>query len=180
MAHWMFARASGRHVFSDPGLSKTHWIRSFVKQLEGLSCEVQIEDERVRADLEGAYVWPKVVLSKSYVIRVNGSEVRISNEALYWHEADVLIVPDGESSGLGVRQVSDFIGENDHWHEEDQEHDQHALEDLIRLLRATDPLTTLDSLLSELHLERYPALVGKTFRLQVGKEPKQRVLELVE
>jgi hypothetical protein len=180
MAHWMFARACGWHVFGEPGLSKTHWIRLFVKPLEGLSCEVRIEEERVRAALEGTFVWPTVVMCKSYVIRLNGAEVRIANEALYWHEQDVLIVPDGESSGLGVRQVSSFIGENDHWHEEDQEHDQQALEDLIRLLRATDPLTTLDSLLSELHLERYPALWGKTFRLQVAKDAQQRVLELLK
>ena len=180
MAYWMFARACGWHVFGDPGLSKAHWIRPFVKPLEDLPCEVRIEEERVRADLEGAFVWPTVVMCKSYVIRQNGAEVRITDEALYWHEEDVLIVPDGESTGLGVRQVSSFIGENDHWHDDDLEHDQQALEDLIRLLRATDPIKTLDSLLSELHLERYPALWGKTFRLQVAKEPKQRVLELLK
>jgi hypothetical protein len=180
VAHWMFVRNRGWHVFSDPGLSDAHWIQPLVKPLGDTPCEVVIEDEWMAAHLDGAFVWLPVVMCKSYVIRLDGAAVRISDDALYWHEADVLIVPDGESSGLGVRQVSDFIGENDHWHEDDQEHDQQALEDLIRLLRATDPITALDSLLSDLHLERYPALVGKTFRLQVGKEPKQRVLELVE
>jgi hypothetical protein len=180
VAYWMFARARGWLVFNDPGLGDRHWILPFVRKLEEMPCEVQIEDERVRADLDGAFVWPSVVLCKSYVIRLAGEEVRIADEAMYWHEEDLLIVPDGESSSVGVRQVSSFIGENDHWHDDDQEHDEQALEDLIRLLRATDPLTALNSLLGELHLERYPTLWGKTFKLQIAKEREQHVLELIE
>lgn len=79
-----------------------------------------------------------------------------------------------------MRQVSSYIDDHDQWQENEQEHDENALEDLIRLLRATDPLGALESLLDELHLERYPTLQGKTFKLKVGKAADDRVLEWVE
>ena len=180
VAHWMFARARGWVVFNDPGLSDRHWIKPFVRELASEPCEMAIEGEGVRADLEGQWIWPTVVLCDAYVIRWNGEEVRITDDALYWTEEQLILVPPGESSGLAVRQVSDFIDGNDQWQENEQEHDENALADLIRLLRATDPLGALNSLLDDLHLERYPTLRGKTFRLKVGQAADERELALVE
>ena len=46
--------------------------------------------------------------------------------------------------------------------------DRDALADLIRRLRSVDPVQTLDSLLQELRLGRYPLLHGKAFQVTVG------------
>jgi hypothetical protein len=180
VAHWMFARARGWVVFDDPGLSDRHWIKPFVSELEQAPCEVVIEGEGVRAELDGQWIWAKVVLCAAYGIRWNGKDVRITDAALYWHEQQLIIVPQGESSGRAARQVSDFIDGNNQWRESEQEHDQDALADLIRLLRATDPLGALQSLLADLPLERYPTLRGKTFRLKVGQAADERELALVD
>ena len=180
LAHWMFARARGWVVFNDPGLSKQHWIKPFVRALESEPCEMAIEGEGARADLEGRWIWSSVVLCDAYVIRWGGEEVRITDDALYWTDGQLILVPRGESSGQAARQVSDFLGEYDHFHEDHLEHDEQALADLIRLLRATDPVGTLTSLLVDLHLERYPTLRGKTFKLKVGQAADDRELALVE
>jgi hypothetical protein len=50
----------------------------------------------------------------------------------------------------------------------DLDADRDALADLIRRLRSVDPVQTLDSLLQELRLGRYPLLHGKAFQVTVG------------
>jgi hypothetical protein len=180
VAHWMFARARGWVVFNDPGLSDGHWINPFVRELEEVPCEVVIEGEGVRAELDGQWIWANVVLCAAYGIVWDGEDVRITDAALYWPEQQLIVVPQGESSGRAARQVSDFIDSNNQWQESQQEHDQDALADLIRLLRATDPLDALQSLLADLHLERYPTLHGKTFRLKVGQAGDDCKLALVD
>jgi hypothetical protein len=48
------------------------------------------------------------------------------------------------------------------------EADRDALADFIRHLRSTDPAATLNSLLLQLQLEKYPLLHGCSFKLAVG------------
>jgi hypothetical protein len=67
-----------------------------------------------------------------------------------------------------VRQASSFIDENDQFLASDLDADRDALADLIRRLRSVDPVQTLDSLLQELRLGRYPLLHGKAFQVTVG------------
>jgi hypothetical protein len=81
---------------------------------------------------------------------------------------DVLYIPAGETSGEAVRQASSFIDENDQFLASDLDADRDALADFIRRLRSVDPVQTLDSLLQELRLGRYPLLHGKAFQVTVG------------
>ncbi len=50
----------------------------------------------------------------------------------------------------------------------------------VRRLRSVDPKDTLDSLLQELKLEKYPLLHGRTFRLTVGPVSLGHSVELVD
>lgn len=95
VAHWMFARARGWVVFNDPGLSKQHWIKPFVKALESEPCEIAIEGEGARADLDGQWICPTVMLCDAYVVCWKGEAVRITDEALYWTEEQLILVPPG-------------------------------------------------------------------------------------
>jgi hypothetical protein len=67
-----------------------------------------------------------------------------------------------------VEQLSSFTDEHDQFLDADRDADRDALADLLRLLRAVDPVQTLDSLLQSLRLGKYPLLHGKTFQLTVG------------
>ena len=79
-----------------------------------------------------------------------------------------MYIPAGETSGEPVRQVSSFMDENDQFQGSDLDADRDALADLIRRLRSVDPVQTLDSLLQELRLGKYPLLHGKAFQVSVG------------
>lgn len=81
---------------------------------------------------------------------------------------------------LARLQASNFIDSHEHFHEEDQEADVDALEELIRRHRAIDPKLTLRSMLEDLKLERYPVLRGKAFRLAVGQTAQDLVLESLD
>jgi len=57
--------------------------------------------------------------------------------------------------------------------------DRNALADLIRRLRSVDPKATLDSLLQELKLEKYPLLRGRSFRPTVGHSHDGHVVDVM-
>ena len=80
----------------------------------------------------------------------------------------MIYIPKGETSGRAVRQASSFVDENEQFMSSDLDADWDALADLIRRLRSVDPVQTLDSLLQELGLGKYPLLRGKTFEVTVG------------
>ena len=107
-----------------------------------------------------------MILCEAVRIRVGDDMVEIVDQGVC-HE-DVLYIPAGETSGEPVRQVSSFMDENDQFQGSDLDADRDALADLIRRLRSVDPVQTLDSLLQELRLGKYPLLHGKAFQVSVG------------
>ena len=127
---------------------------------------VEAVSEQIRVQLEGRWVWPTVILCDSVILRSTKDVAEITDAGVC-HE-DILYIPAGETSGQPVRQASSFIDENDQFLAADLDADRAALADLIRRLRSVDPVQTLDSLLQELRLGRYPLLHGKAFQVTVG------------
>lgn len=165
-ARWMLARAKGYLVFDWMGLHADHWAQRHVRHLEDEPVQVEAVSEQIRTVLEGRWVWPNVILSEAFRVRVGDDVAEITNEGVC-HQGD-LYIPAGESSGAPVRQLSSFTDEHDQFLDSDLDADRDALADLIRRLRSVDPVQTLDSLLQELRLGNYPLLHGKTFQLTVG------------
>ena len=133
----------------------------------------------MRTRLEGRWIWPHVALCESYAISLGDEQVTIRDEALFWGNEEVILVPAGEWRGRGVLQCSSFIDADDHFHDDLREADCDALLVLIRRLRATDPVEAVQSLVGQLNLEKYSLLHGKTFRLTVGPASGQHAVELV-
>jgi hypothetical protein len=175
---WMFARATGCLLFNLGGLHHEHWVQAHVRYLDDEAIAVEPLAERVRCRLEGRWVWPDVVLCAAVRVGVGADTVDITDAGV--HDDGVLHIPDGEWSGQAVRQASSFTDENEQFMESDLDADRDALADLIRRLRSVDPKNTLDSLLGELKLERYPVLHGRQFRLSVGAEPNGHAVELAD
>ena len=165
-ARWMLARAKGFLIFDWIGLSSEHWAWRHVRFLDNETVQVEAVSEQIRVQLEGRWVWPTVILCDSVVLR-SAKDVAEITDAGVCHE-DVIYIPMGETSGEPVRQASSFIDENDQFMSSDLDADRDALADLIRRLRSVDPVQTLDSLLQELGLGKYPLLRGKTFEVTVG------------
>ncbi|MBN9423915.1 MAG: ATPase [Candidatus Accumulibacter sp. 66-26] len=165
-ARWMLARAKGFLIFDWIGLSSEHWAWRHVRFLDQETVRVEAVSEQIRVQLEGRWVWPTVILCDSVILR-SAKEVAEITDAGVCHE-DVIYIPMGEMSGQPVRQASSFIDENEQFMSSDLDADRDALADLIRRLRSVDPVQTLDSLLQDLGLGKYPLLRGKTFEVTVG------------
>lgn len=165
-AHWMLARAKGYLIFDWLGLHLEHWALRHVRMLENKPAQVEAVSEQVRVQMEGRWVWPTLILCEAVLIRIEGDVVEITDAGVC--HKDVLYIPAGETSGEAVRQASSFIDENDQFLESDLHADREVLADLIRRLRSVDPVQTLDSLLRELGLGKYPLLHGKAFQVTVG------------
>jgi hypothetical protein len=179
MALWMFAKAKGWVVFQPVGLHAEHWISRHVSFPEASEVEVRVTGETIRTRLDGRWIWPHVSLCESYAISLGGEQVTIRDEALFWANEEVILVPAGEWHGRGVLQCSSFIDTDDHLHDDLRLADCDALLVLIRRLRATDPVEAVQSLVGQLNLEKYSLLHGKTFRLKVGPASGQHAVELV-
>ena len=175
-AAWMFAREMGYVVFSSC-LHPDHWVQPYVRAIEEDAVFVDAIGEHCRATLEGRWVCETVVLCKAVALTMGEGRVEIIDNGVY-HDGS-LFIPDGEFSGEPVRQVSDFIDEHDQFLDDHCAADCEALADLIRRLRSRDPKATLDSLLQELKLEKYPLLKGRTFRLKVGHDRSEHAVELL-
>jgi hypothetical protein len=180
LPHWMYARERSLTVFNSVRLSDRHWVHPYVRALCDEKCQVEVLGEAVRETFAGSLISPEIAICEAYAICVGEDRVVVHDEAMYWHEANVILVPENECSGEAVRQVSDYIDSNDHWHNEEEQADEGALRNLIRLLRAKDPKQALESLLADLNLEKYPSLRGKVFTLKVGPSPDRHEIELLE
>ena len=163
---WMMARARGWLVFDWIGVHADHWVMRHVRFLEEEGQRVTPVGEKLRTALEGRWVWPTVILCEKVRLRVGDDETLVSDAGVC-HDGN-LYIPDGETTGAPVEQLSSFTDEHDQFLDADRDADRDALADLLRLLRAVDPVQTLDSLLQSLRLGKYPLLHGKTFQLTVG------------
>ena len=165
-ARWMLVRARGWMVFDWIGVHADHWAMPHVRFLEEEGQRVTPVGEKLRTALEGRWVWPTVILCEKVRVCVGDDEALVADAGVC-HDGN-LYIPDGETTGAPVEQLSSFTDEHDQFLDADRDADRDALADLLRLLRAVDPVQTLDSLLQSLRLGKYPLLHGKTFQLTVG------------
>lgn len=166
-ARWMLAQAEDHLVFEWFGLHADHWVQQHVRFLEDEPVELEAVVEQTRTVLEGRWIWPTVILCDAVRIKVGADMAEIVDAGVY-HDG-CLYIPAGEASGDPVRQASTFTDEHDQFLESDVEADREALADLIRHLRSVDPVQTLDALVQELKLGKYPLLHGRRFQLTVGE-----------
>jgi len=173
----MVARAKGFVVFSPYLLGPAHWAQAHVRYLDDAPVTVEPIDAQASTTLEGRWIWPEVVLCRSVRVTVGEDSVDVADAGVY--SDGTLYIPEGDTTGRAVRQASDFIDANEQFREDDLEADREALADLIRLLRSVDARDTLSSLLRDVHLEKFPLLHGKAFRVTVGQGAGEHAIELI-
>jgi hypothetical protein len=166
IGHWMLARHKQWLVTHAYLLDAGHWLRKHVRYIDDETLQIEAESETARATLEGRWAQPLVIMCRSVRIRMGDHQVEIVNEAVC-RDGD-LLVPEGEESGRAVRQLCDFCEEDDRYRDDDMQADSDTLADLILRLRYTDPVSTLNSLLTDLRLGKYPLLHGRQFAVCVG------------
>lgn len=176
LPHWMYSRARDYLVLSKL-VGARHWLRDHMQSLDEEEATVEIIGEVCRTDFEGRWIWSPVVLCEKYAVTINDERVEIDNEGLF-HDS-LILIPCHESSGEVCHQVSSYVDDYYGFREDELHSDMLTLSDLIRRLRAVDAKATLESMIVELHLEKYPLLQGKTFQLVVGGTQHEHRVALV-
>lgn len=183
LAHWMFARHRGDVVVQAYALSKDHWARSHVSNMEDekvvvSSVQASPSSPCLTARFEGRWIDVPVQLCERVSIRLGREAIEIADEAVW--DGRTLFVPAAESSGFAVQQVSGYTDADDHFCEQDRDADCDALADLIARLRYTDPCEAFKSCLGELALRNLPLVCGRTYLLRVDDAGQVGSVELVE
>ena len=101
------------------------------------------------------------------------TRVVIRDDAVYRSGDNTILVPENESSGQAVRQVSNYVDRKGDWCEADERADAAALAEAIALLRSTNPAGAFLRLIAEARPERYPSLRGRRFTVEVGETPQR-------
>lgn len=179
MAHWMAARHQGYVIVRTYGLSEQHWVHAHVRHLEEDEVVVAAIDAGPTAMFEGRWIDACVRLCERVAIRLDGEPcVEIADEAVW--DGQTLFVPQAESSGAGVRQVSSYVDCNDHFVGDCFDADSDALATLIARLRYTDPRDALLSCLGELDLHQLPLVCGRDYLVRIDQRGQIESVDLVE
>ena len=110
-----------------------------MRELEEESASVETVNPGLRTTLKGRRIEVGVLACEAVEIRVGGDCVVIRDDAVYRPVDNTLLVPEGEFSGQGVRQVSSYVDGSGDWCEADERADVAALADAIALLRSPNP-----------------------------------------
>jgi len=168
---WMYARERAYLVVSPSALDGEHWVHTHVRELEEEEMSIETVNPGLRTTFRGRRIEVSVLTCEAVEIRVGGDRVVVREDAVYRPADNALLVPEGEISGKGVRQVSDYVDANGDWCEAEERADSAALADAIALLRSPNPAGAFLRLIAEARPERYPGLRGKRFRVEVGDTP---------
>jgi len=168
-ARWMYARERGFLVFDGWALAPEHWAYPYVRILDEEPISVEAVNPGPRTSFIGRRIEATVLACEAVEIRVGNDRVVIRDDAVYRPGDNTILVPEGESLGQAVRQVSSYVDANGDWCEADERADTAALAEAIALLRSTNPAGAFLRLIAEARPERYPSLRGKRFTVEVGE-----------
>jgi hypothetical protein len=126
----------------------------------------------------GRRIEATVLACEAVEVGVGDDRVVIRDDAVYRSGDNTILVPENESSGKAVRQVSNYLDRKGDWCEADECADAAALAEAITLLRSTNPAGAFLRLIAANRFdqnapERYPSLRGKRFTVEVGETPHE-------
>jgi hypothetical protein len=86
-----------------------------------------------------------------------------------------ILIPERETSGRVVHQVQDFMDENDQYQEHEANEEEALMQTFILAHRSETPEAMLAAVLQSARLRDYPALEGRSYRVQIGAGGTVRV-----
>ncbi|WP_298435761.1 ATP-binding protein [Ottowia sp.] len=176
-AQWMLARAMGYLVVDANQLHHGHWVHSHILDMDEQQLEVSATGRAITSSFVTDWIKAEVFLCDTVTVRLGDDAVTLMDEGLY--HAGTLYIPGGEFTGRVVRQCASYVDCRDRYCENDKDADMSALERLVCLLRMTDPVEAMRSLLRDSQSTRYPCLHGQSFHVRIEKDPNAHTVELV-
>ncbi len=170
---WMYARERAMLVFDEWSLAPGHWAHGYVRMLDEEPVSVEAVNPGPRSSLVGRRIEATVLACEAVEVGVGDDRVVIRDDAVYRSGDNTILVPENESSGKAVRQVSNYLDRKGDWCEADECADAAALAEAIALLRSNNPAGAFLRLIAEARPERYPSLRGRRFTVEVGETPHE-------
>lgn len=176
LLHWQYAKARDLVLVDTTALGISHWVKRHVRNLSREDFSIVARGVSHSVEFTGRWINPIVTFCEAVVVKHGDDTVELLDSPVF--SGGVVYYPAQAVGGDVVRQVSDYEDEYERRHDSDCEADEEAFADFVRRTRSDDPISTLLSLMSELSLERYPRLSGKSFRIAVGDSPEGHTVQL--
>ena len=166
--HWMLAREKGWLAVNGRQLDAGHWVQEHILTIEDEDAEVFAEGAHGQGHVQGSWVSAKCTLCKSVRIKIGDHEVVITDDGVA--DGEDLLIPDGEHSGLSVRQLCTFVDEFDVHRDDVAEEDERALRIELRNRRVADPQEAMQALLGHVPFSTCPAVHGRRYIVHVSSD----------
>ena len=180
---WVFAWKADYTLIDADFLDAEHWVHRHVKDLDGAELNLEVVSPGKAVPFEpGRWLWGRTVrFCKGYRITMAEETVEITDAGLYHcsgedaEENGEILIPERETSGRVVHQVQDFMDENDQYQEHEADEEEALMQTFILAHRSETPEAMLAAVLESARLRDYPALAGRSYRVQIGKEGRVTV-----
>lgn len=174
---WVFAWKAGYTLIDADFLDAGHWVHRYVKDLEGAQFVLELVAPGKAVPFEpGRWLWGRTVrFCKGYRITMAEETVEITDAGLYHcsgedaEENGEILIPERETSGRVVHQVQDFMDENDQYQEHEAEEEEALMQTFVLAHRSETPEAMFAAVLQTARLRDYPALAGRSYRVQIGR-----------
>ena len=171
---WMFLYAKKAMMLKMP-LPEGHWANPHLVDLTADGVEIELIEPGKVGTFSGRYICQtEVQLCAAYkLISPKAGEVVIEGNAIYDPEL-AFVVPNGESCGEVVQQVSSYIDEYDCFDDECCDQDKDEMANLLCRMRTDSPEAFFAEVLKKINLKWVTGadqqLFGKGFRVEISPE----------
>ncbi|MGH7945499.1 MAG: hypothetical protein ACREF9_10870 [Opitutaceae bacterium] len=180
---WVFAWKAGYTLIDADFLDAGHWVHRHVKDLDGAELNLEVVSLGKAVPFEpGRWLWGRTVrFCKAYRITIGEETLEVTDAGLYHcldedaEENGEILIPMEETSGRVVHQVQDFMDENDQYQEQEADEEEALMQTFILAHRSETPEAMLAAVLESARLRDYPALAGRSYHVQIGKEGRVTV-----
>jgi hypothetical protein len=174
--HWVFAWQAGYTLIDADQLDPHHWVHGYVKCLEGAPFDLELVGPGKAVPFTaGRWLWNHTVrFCEAYRITIGEETVEVTDAGVYYRleedgeAASEILIPQEESSGRVVHQVTNFIDEYDHYLEQDAEEEEAVMQTFILAQRSPTPEAMLAAVLANARLRDYPALASRCYLVRIG------------
>lgn len=177
--------------YLDHRLDEGHWIYGLCTSIERDDIEVVVHGKALEAVYSEGWIWhANVVFCDS--VTMNGPLGSVTNDShafVYqngfiredryplpcYENRSLVIIPAKEDTGDVVRQLSDYIDENETFREDSMGDDSRKFVSFILANRPDNECHLMTRLLQEVSATRYDCLLGKAFSVEFSEDTGLKV-----
>lgn len=168
-------------------LDKEHWVFQYLHTIDDESINVKIYSNTGMHYYGGNYNGGMAVFCESYALESQAGCCFFTDEAIYLGEKGVtarsetpihFIVPEQESTGMVVRQMSSFQNEYDEFMSDDADKEEEMFGDFIRVTRFDVAAELVQQELTPMQHKPFERIRGRSFFVSFDENKKPDVQDV--